>query len=113
MTDAQTGSGSAVLLEKPLLETRNLVKSYGATRALDDVSLSVPVGESLALVGRNGAGKSTLVRMLTGLDQPDSGSVSFGGTPAPDISAREAWRSLVACVYPRSTVLPDPTVAGH
>lgn len=107
MTDAQTGSGA------PLLETRSLSKSYGATRALDDVSLSVRAGESLALVGRNGAGKSTLVRLLTGLEGPDSGEILFSGVPAPSPSARDAWRSLVACVYQRSTVIPDLTVGEN
>ncbi|HEV7741262.1 MAG TPA: sugar ABC transporter ATP-binding protein [Pseudolysinimonas sp.] len=107
MTDAQTGSGV------PLLQTRNLVKSYGATRALDDVSLSVQSGESLALVGRNGAGKSTLVRMLTGLDQPDSGEILFNGEHAPDPASREAWRAIVACVYQHSTVIPDLTVGEN
>jgi simple sugar transport system ATP-binding protein len=107
MTDAQTGSGV------PLLETRSLIKSYGATRALDDVSLSVRAGQSLALVGRNGAGKSTLVRLLTGLEAPDSGEILFAGTPAPATSARDAWRALVACVYQRSTVIPELTVGEN
>jgi simple sugar transport system ATP-binding protein len=107
MTDAQTGSGV------PLLETRGLIKSYGATRALDDVSLSVRAGQSLALVGRNGAGKSTLVRLLTGLEAPDSGELLFSGVPAPAVTARDAWRSLVACVYQRSTVIPELTVGEN
>jgi simple sugar transport system ATP-binding protein len=107
MTDAQAGSGPS------LLETRSLTKSYGATRALVDVSLSVRAGESLALVGRNGAGKSTLVRMLTGLEAPDEGEILFSGTPAPSPSARDAWRGLVACVYQRSTVIPDLTVGEN
>jgi simple sugar transport system ATP-binding protein len=105
MIDASAGSA--------LVETRNLVKNYGATRALDDVSLSVRAGESLALVGRNGAGKSTLVRILTGLEAPESGTVTFSGAPAPEPSARDEWRSLVACVYQRSTVIPDLTVGEN
>jgi simple sugar transport system ATP-binding protein len=87
--------------------------SYGATRALDDVSLSVRAGESLALVGRNGAGKSTFVRLLTGLAVPDSGEILFSGAPAPSPTAREAWRGLVACVYQHSTVIPDLTVGEN
>lgn len=105
MTEAPAG--------KVLLETRHLVKNYGATRALDDVSLSVLPGESLALLGRNGAGKSTLVRLLTGLESPDAGTIAFDGAPAPDPAAREAWRALVACVYQRSTVIPDLSVGEN
>ena len=96
-----------------LMETEQLVKRYGATLALDGVSLSVHSGESLALVGRNGAGKSTLVRLMTGLDRPDSGQIRFAGVPAPDPSAREAWRPLVACVYQHSTVIPQLSVGEN
>ena len=97
----------------PLVETRALGKRYGTTIALDDVSLDIQAGESVALVGRNGAGKSTLVRLLTGLDRPDSGEIRFIGEPAPDLSARAAWRSKVACVYQKSTIIPDLSVGEN
>src|ERR1039458_3025213 len=62
--------------------TRNLKKSYGEIVALRDLNLEVRSGELLALLGPNGAGKTTLVRMLLGLAQPDTGSVSvFGADP--------------------------------
>ena len=62
--------------------TRNLKKTYGEIVALHDLNLEVRAGELLALLGPNGAGKTTLVRMLLGLAQPDSGSVSvFGADP--------------------------------
>jgi simple sugar transport system ATP-binding protein len=97
----------------PLVETRGLGKRYGTTVALDDVWLSISAGRSVALVGRNGAGKSTLVRLLTGLDRPDSGEIRFAGEPAPDLSARAAWRSKVACVYQKSTIIPDLSVGEN
>src|SRR5215831_8213758 len=97
----------------PLVETRGLGKQYGTTVALDDVSLSISGGRSLALVGRNGAGKSTLVRLLTGLDRPDSGEIRFAGAAAPDVSARAEWRSKVACVYQKSTIIPDLSVGEN
>ena len=56
-------------------------KRYGTTLALDNVSLKVQAGHSVALAGRNGAGKSTMVRLLTGLDRPDTGEVRFAGEP--------------------------------
>jgi ABC-2 type transport system ATP-binding protein len=62
--------------------TRNLTKSYGPITALRNLNLDLHAGELLALLGPNGAGKTTLVRMLLGLAQPDSGSVSvFGDDP--------------------------------
>jgi simple sugar transport system ATP-binding protein len=97
----------------PLVETRALGKRYGTTVALDDVWLGISAGRSVALIGRNGAGKSTLVRLLTGLDRPDSGEIRFTGEPAPDLSARAKWRSKVACVYQKSTIIPDLSVGEN
>ncbi|MEO8666983.1 MAG: sugar ABC transporter ATP-binding protein [Bauldia sp.] len=96
-----------------LVETLGVSKRYGTTLALDAVSLQIHAGHSVALAGRNGAGKSTLVRMLTGLDRPDTGEVRFAGAPAPDTSARAQWRSRVACVYQKSTIIPELTVGEN
>ncbi len=62
-----------------LLVIESVVKRYGETLAVDGVSLRVGAGEVYALVGANGAGKSTLIRMMTGLAEPDSGSVTVCG----------------------------------
>ena len=62
------------------IEVAGVSKSFGTTRALDDVSLDVGTGSVLALLGPNGAGKTTLVRMLTTLLQPDSGRASIAGS---------------------------------
>jgi simple sugar transport system ATP-binding protein len=90
-----------------------ITKRFGVTVALDEVSLEVADGQVHALVGRNGAGKSTLVSALTGLVAPDSGTVEFGGEPAPPMADREAWRGRVACVYQKSTVIPSLSVAEN
>ena len=74
-----------------MLEARELVKSFGAFRALDSLTLTVPDGAVYGLVGPNGAGKTTAIRHLTGVFRPDSGSVTFGGQPVfenPDVKAR-------------------------
>jgi branched-chain amino acid transport system ATP-binding protein len=63
----------------PLLETRNVSKSYGVFSALENVSLAVGDGELVSVVGPNGAGKTTLVNLLTGLLSPTSGEVFFMG----------------------------------
>ncbi|MGI5232663.1 sugar ABC transporter ATP-binding protein [Actinoallomurus sp. CA-142502] len=98
---------------RPVAAAHAISKRFGVTVALDEVSLEVTGGQVHALVGRNGAGKSTLVSVLTGLVPPDSGSVEFGGEPAPPVADREAWRSRVACVYQRSTVIPSLSVAEN
>ncbi len=66
-----TGSGDPT----PVLEVRQVSKSYGAIKALDGVDLSVSAGEFVALLGANGAGKTTLLQLLTGLFAPDSGTI--------------------------------------
>ena len=76
----------------PIVEAVGVSKRYGATVALNDAHIRVMPGQSHALVGRNGAGKSTLVAILTGLREPDSGTVRFSSEPAPPLSDREAWR---------------------
>ncbi|MDB4873460.1 MAG: multidrug transporter ATP-binding protein [Gemmatimonadales bacterium] len=82
-------------------------KSFGPTRALADVSLSIERGESRALIGKNGAGKSTMMSILTGLVAPDSGSVRVLGDEAhSDFGA-------VGCVYQRSTLVPAATAAEN
>jgi simple sugar transport system ATP-binding protein len=98
---------------RPVAAAHAISKRFGVTVALDEVSLEVTGGQVHALVGRNGAGKSTLVSVLTGLATPDSGTVEFGGEPAPPVADREAWRNRVACVYQKSTVIPSLSVAEN
>jgi simple sugar transport system ATP-binding protein len=94
-------------------EAEAIWKSFGRTKALQDVSVSVLPGECHALVGRNGAGKSTLVGVLTGLLKPDRGSVRLYGEPAPALGDRAAWQERVACVYQRSMVIPSLSVGEN
>ncbi|MER7581149.1 sugar ABC transporter ATP-binding protein [Kitasatospora sp. NPDC097691] len=97
----------------PVVEADGISKRFGATVALSDARISVAPGESHALVGRNGAGKSTLVSILTGLQNPDTGTLRYNGEPAPAPGDTDAWRSRVACVYQRSTIIPALTVAEN
>ncbi|MFH9009696.1 sugar ABC transporter ATP-binding protein [Streptomyces afghaniensis] len=96
-----------------IVEIKDAVKRYGATTALDGLSLTVRRGESHGLVGRNGAGKSTLVSVLTGLNEIDSGRFLLGGTQPPPRSDRKAWLSAVSCVYQHRTLVPGLSVAEN
>jgi simple sugar transport system ATP-binding protein len=69
----------ATSMTTPLIELRDIRKSFGAVVALRGVSLDVRPGETFALLGDNAAGKSTLMKVLTGVHQPDEGSVLFDG----------------------------------
>src|SRR5436189_881780 len=106
-------SGRAAEVRPPAAEAEAIWKSFGRTKALQNVSVSVRPGECHALVGRNGAGKSTLVGVLTGLLKPDSGSVRLYGEPAPGLGDRAAWQERVACVYQRSMVVPSLSVGEN
>jgi len=69
-----------------VIEATGLTKRYGATTAVSGLSFTVPPGQVTGFLGPNGAGKSTTMRLILGLDAPDSGSVTVGGRPYP------AWR---------------------
>ena len=70
-----TGSPMPTLGE-PVIELKNVTKTYRGVTALDDVSLTVREGERLGIVGGSGSGKSTLLKLLTGLTEPTSGTVT-------------------------------------
>ncbi|MDI8799736.1 ATP-binding cassette domain-containing protein, partial [Salmonella enterica subsp. enterica serovar Montevideo] len=63
-----------------VIEVSNLRKSYGDRVLIDDLSFSVPKGAIVGIIGPNGAGKSTLFRMMSGQEQPDSGTITLGET---------------------------------
>jgi len=96
-----------------VVRAEGVVKRFGPTVALDHAQLAVRSGEAHALVGRNGAGKSTLVSVLTGMERPDEGEVTFSGEPAPGYGDTAAWQRRVACVYQKSMVVPHLTVAEN
>ena len=66
-------------MEKNCIVVRNVTKSYGGRKVVDDLSLEVKKGEVFGLLGHNGAGKSTTIEMILGLKQPDAGELSILG----------------------------------
>ena len=96
-----------------LVEVKGIEKRFGTTRALRGVDLSIKAGQCLGLVGRNGAGKSTLVSILSGLSEPDEGTVLFGGEPAPKAGDVARWHEWIATVFQHSMIVPDLSVAEN
>lgn len=78
-----------------VIETRNLTKTYGAVRALDGLSLSIPRGGVYGVLGPNGAGKSTLFRILLGLIRPSEGQALVMGGPIGDVTASRRMGSMI------------------
>jgi rhamnose transport system ATP-binding protein len=97
----------------PLLELRDISKSFQAVRALRGVSLALRAGEVHALAGENGAGKSTVVRIIGGEHQPDSGEVLLDGEPIRFSAPREAQQRGVAVIHQEPIQFPDLSVAEN
>ena len=90
-----------------------LCKSFGAVRAVDDVSFAVTGGEFLALIGPNGAGKSTCFNLINGQLTPDSGTVIFDGTPIAGLAPRQICRRGIARTFQIAATFGSMTVVEN
>jgi urea transport system ATP-binding protein len=93
-----------------LLTVNALNQSYGGSRTLWDVDLSVPEGSRTCLMGRNGMGKTTLLRCIMGLLRPQSGAVSFDGTDLTPLSVESRARLGIGYVPQGREIFPQLTV---
>ena len=85
--------------DTPLLEIRDLSKTFGSVQALTDVDFEVRAGEVMALVGDNGAGKSTLIKCIAGIHGYDSGEIFFDGKPVTIHGPKDAAKLGIEVVY--------------
>jgi D-xylose transport system ATP-binding protein len=85
--------------ETPVLELRDISKSFGSVQALTDVDLEVRSGEVMALVGDNGAGKSTLIKTIAGIHAADSGEILFEGKSVSISGPKDSARLGIEVVY--------------
>ncbi|MEU6872530.1 sugar ABC transporter ATP-binding protein [Streptomyces sp. NPDC046751] len=97
----------------PVLALRNVSKSFGAVRALHDVSLTLRPGEVHALAGENGAGKSTLIKTLAGVHRPDGGQLLLDGTPVAFHGPADARDAGIAVIYQEPALFPDLSIAEN
>ena len=93
-----------------LLEIAGVSKRFGATAAVEDVSLNIEQGELFALLGPSGCGKTTLLRMIAGLETPDSGCILIDGV---DITARPPYARPVNMMFQSYALFPHMDVAGN
>ena len=96
-----------------VLTMRGICKSFPGTRALHNVDFTLRKGEIHALMGENGAGKSTLIKVLTGVYEKDSGSITVDGNDAHIRSPQEAQNTGISTVYQEITLCPNLTVAEN
>jgi len=97
----------------PVLTVRNLSKSFGAIRAVRDVSFDVRRGEILGLIGPNGSGKSTLFNCILGQLAPDGGAVAVNGRPISGSRASTLNKLGVGRTFQQLSVFPDMTVLDN
>jgi branched-chain amino acid transport system ATP-binding protein len=93
-------------MSEPLLELRNLRKTYGALVVTDDVSLSIQPGELHAIIGPNGAGKTTLIHQISGLLASASGRIMFGREDITGLPMHQRARRGLARSFQITSILP-------
>src|SRR5689334_17383918 len=96
--------------KKIALAVQGLSKWFGNEQILDDVSFSIAEGESLVLLGPSGSGKSTTLRLIAGLDTPDSGEIYLHGRHVEHLRARER---NVGVIFQHYALFPRMTVADN
>ncbi|MCB4822705.1 phosphonate ABC transporter ATP-binding protein [Roseicella aerolata] len=98
-----------------MLELQGLTRRFGATLAVDQVSLAVPAGQMLGIIGRSGAGKSTLLRLLNRLIEPTSGRILSEGREVTALRGRalRAWRRDCAMVFQQFNLVQRLDVLGN
>ena len=97
----------------PILEVKQISKSFAGNHVLEEVSFSVEPGQVHALVGENGAGKSTLMNIIGGIHQPDAGQIYFAGAPVAFASPLEAMKSGISIVHQELSLAPNMNLAQN
>lgn len=106
-------TSSDALAIDPVLEVRDVAKTYGGVRALRGVSLSLVPGEVHCLAGENGSGKSTLIKIISGVEKPDTGSITIEGQVHEHLTPNDAIRSGIQVIYQDFSLFPNLTAAEN
>ncbi len=95
------------------LKATGITKTFSGVTVLHDISLDVPGGKIIALVGENGAGKSTLMNIFAGALRPDSGSILIDGQPQHFHSVSDATNAGIAMIYQELNVFLNLSIAEN
>jgi simple sugar transport system ATP-binding protein len=110
----QPASGSAEgAPSAPLLSLRGITKTYGAVEAIKGIDMDVHAGEVLAICGDNGAGKSSLIRIISGAQEPTSGTIALRGEETRLRSPQDALQRGVATIYQDLALAPRLSIAQN
>lgn len=97
----------------PVLSLRGISKSFPGVKALQGVQLDLYAGQVTALIGENGAGKSTIVKVLTGIYQPEEGSIEIDGQPVRFATAQDAASAGVTAIHQETVLFDELSVAEN
>lgn len=100
-------------MNRPVLELRNISKTFPGVKALDSVELQLYPGQVTALIGENGAGKSTLVKVLTGIYAPDGGEILIDDAPVTMQAATDAKRHGISAIHQEAVMFDELTVTEN
>src|SRR5438552_4262148 len=92
------------------LELKNVSKSFGEVKSLQNITMHVDKNEIVGLLGDNGAGKSTLIKIITGYHQPDTGDILFDGQKVDHLSVSKARTLGVETVYQERALAEQQTL---
>jgi ABC-type branched-subunit amino acid transport system ATPase component len=99
--------------EAILFRAQGLHKSFGGVRAVRDISLAIPMGSVFAIIGPNGAGKSTLLNLMSGIYQPDAGTMRFGDVDMVGVPAHRRVRSGLARTFQKIRLFKQLSVLDN
>ena len=97
----------------PIVELRHVSKRFGGVRALEEVSLDLCAGQVHCLAGENGSGKSTLIKVLAGVHQPDTGTITIAGKSLDRLTPIESVRQGIQVIYQDFSLFPNLTVSEN
>jgi ABC-type Fe3+/spermidine/putrescine transport system ATPase subunit len=97
-------------MAEPILELRAVSKRFGETVAADNLSLNIEAGEFFTFLGPSGSGKSTILRLIAGLEQPDSGEILLDGR---DVAGVAPWHRNLGMMFQQYAIFPHMSVAEN
>ncbi|MGF1762763.1 ribose ABC transporter ATP-binding protein RbsA [Aliivibrio kagoshimensis] len=100
-------------MKQPILQLKDIDKSFPGVKALDHASLNVYPGQVMALVGENGAGKSTLMKVLTGIYQRDAGDINYQGSAATFNGPKHSQEAGISIIHQELNLIPELSIAEN
>lgn len=96
-----------------ILRVKDICKYYPGVKALDGVNFEVKRGEVHAICGENGAGKSTFIKILTGANEPTSGTIEFNGKEYAKLTPKQSMELGISVIYQEFSLIPYLSVAEN